>query len=248
MPIKIEVPTREERYRRTAITQNNLIDQFLKDAPRKTGNSLKKSETSQVNENMSYPYQSICVFCGSADGLAAEYYQAAHEMGRVIAQQGITLVFGGGRTGMMGALAEGALQQGGEVIGIVPKGLESPQLIYTSGLTQLEIVEDIQVRKARMNELAEAFIALPGGYGTVDELFEVLTWSQIGRHRKLSGFLNTNGYWNDLLAWVERAYQDHYIYKEHLDLFVEDETPLGLLEKLGKAKFPDNIGRWLERE
>jgi uncharacterized protein (TIGR00730 family) len=197
---------------------------------------------------MSYPYQSICVFCGSADGLADEYYQAASEMGRTIAQMGITLVFGGGRTGMMGALAEGALQQGGEVIGIVPKGLESPQLIYTSGLTRLEIVEDIQIRKARMNELGEAFIALPGGYGTMDEIFEVLTWSQIGRHRKLSGFLNTNGYWKDLFAWGQRAYQDRYIYEEHLDLFVEDETPRGLLEKLGKAKFPENIGRWLERE
>jgi uncharacterized protein (TIGR00730 family) len=197
---------------------------------------------------MSYPYRSICVFCGSADGLAEDYYQAAREMGSVLAKNGITLVYGAGRTGMMGALAEGALEQGGEVIGIVPKGLESPQLIYTSGLTRLELVEDIQVRKARMNELADAFIALPGGYGTMDEIFEVLTWSQIGKHRKLSGFLNTNGYWNDLFAWVNRAYQDRYIYEEHLDLFVADERPKELLEKLENASFPENIGRWLVRE
>ena len=130
---------------------------------------------------MPFPYHSICVFCGSADGLDQRYYDAAFEMGHLLAAKGITLVYGAGRTGLMGALAEGALQGGGEVVGVVPNGLESPQLIYTSGLTRLEIVDDIQVRKARMNELADAFIALPGGYGTMDEIFEVLTWSQIGR-------------------------------------------------------------------
>ena len=159
----------------------------------------------------------------------------------------ITLVYGGGRTGLMGAMAEGALQQGGEIIGIVPRGLESPQLIYTSGLSRLEIVEDIQQRKARMNNLAEAFLCLPGGYGTLDETFEVLTWSQIGLHRKPCGFLNTNGYFDALFAWVERAYKDHFIYEEHLELYVEDATPQGLLDKLAEFKFPENIGRWLER-
>jgi hypothetical protein len=147
----------------------------------------------------------------------------------------------------MGAMAEGALQQGGEVVGIVPRGLESPQLIYTSGLTRLEIVENIQQRKARMNNLAEAFLCLPGGYGTMDEIFEVLTWSQIGLHRKPCGFLNTNGYFDALFAWVKRAHEDHFIFEEHLELFVEDATPQGLLDKLAVFKFPDNIGRWLER-
>jgi uncharacterized protein (TIGR00730 family) len=196
---------------------------------------------------MPYPYKSICVFCGSADGLASEYYEAAFEIGSRLAQQEITLVYGGGRTGLMGALAEGVLQKGGEVIGIVPRGLESPQLIYTSGLTRLEIVDDIQQRKARMIDLAEAFLCLPGGYGTIDETFEVLTWSQIGRHRKPCGFLNTDGYFDLLFAWVKRAYQDRFIYEEHLDLFVEDATPQGLLDKLGEFKFPENIGRWLVR-
>ncbi len=196
---------------------------------------------------MSYPYKSICVFCASADGLASGYYEAAFEIGTRLAQLEVTLVYGGGRTGLMGAMAEGVLQQGGEIIGIVPKGLESPQLIYTSGLSRLEIVEDIQQRKARMNNLAEAFLCLPGGYGTLDETFEVLTWSQIGLHRKPCGFLNTNGYFDALFAWLARAYKDHFIYEEHLELYVEDATPQGLLDKLANFKFPENIGRWLER-
>ena len=197
---------------------------------------------------MSFPYSSITVFCGSADGLAPMYYEAAYETGRLIAQNGIRLVYGAGRTGMMGALAEGALAAGGEVIGVVPNGLESPLLIYTSGLTRLEVVEDIQVRKARMNELGQAFIALPGGYGTMDEMFEVLTWSQIGRHRKPCAFLNMNGYFDSLFAWIERAYQDHFIYEEHLDLYVSDADPARLMEKLAVFKFPHNIERWLLRE
>lgn len=196
---------------------------------------------------MKFPYHTICVFCGSADGLAKEYFAAARAMGRLLAENDIRLVYGAGRTGMMGALAEGALGAGGEVIGVVPKGLESPQLIYTTGLTRLEIVEDIQLRKARMNELGEAFIALPGGFGTLDEIFEVLTWSQIGRHRKPSAFLNTNGYFDSLLAWIRRAYEDHFIYEEHLDLFMAHAEPEGLLEQLAQYHFPANMERWLER-
>ncbi len=197
---------------------------------------------------MTYQYRSICVFCGSADGLAPEYYNAAFDVGRLMAEQGITLVYGAGRTGLMGSLAEGALQSGGKVVGVVPVGLESPQLIYTSGLTQLEIVGDIQTRKARMMELSEAFITLPGGYGTMDEMFEVLTWSQIGRHRKPCGFLNIGGYFDPLMEWINRAYRDHFIYEEHLRLFVEDKTPTGLMQKLSDFTFPENIERWLVRE
>ena len=197
---------------------------------------------------MTYPYPSICVFCGSADGLAQVYYDAAFAMGQKIAEMGITLVYGAGRTGLMGSLAKGALQKGGEVIGIAPQGLESPQLIFTSGLTRLEIVDNIQLRKARMINLAEAFIALPGGFGTLDEIFEVLTWSQIGLQRKPSGFLNTNGYFDNLFAWLQRAYADHFIYEEHQQLYLSDAQPSGLLEKMSKFEFPDNIGRWLIRE
>lgn len=197
---------------------------------------------------MSYPYRSVCVFCGSADGLDPIYYAAAREMGRLLAENGTTLVYGGGRTGMMGALAESVKSANGEVIGVVPVGLESPQLVYTTGLTRLEIVDNIQQRKARMIELSDAFIALPGGFGTIDELFEVLTWSQIGLHRKPAALLNVNGYYDTLLQWVDRAYADHYIYEEHLALFVVDVKPQGLLDKLAQYQFPDKIDRWLVRE
>ncbi len=197
---------------------------------------------------MTYQYHSICVFCGSADGLAPEYYTAAWELGHLLAEKGITLVYGAGRTGLMGSLAEGVLQSGGKAVGVVPVGLESPQLIYTRELTKLEIVEDIQTRKARMIELADAFITLPGGYGTMDEMFEVLTWSQIGKNRKPCGFLNVNGYYDALMDWIKRAYQDHFIYEEHLRLFVEDTTAAGLLQKIEDFQFPDNIERWLVRE
>lgn len=197
---------------------------------------------------MDFPYRSICVFCGSADGLDQVYYDAAMEMGKQLALRGIRLIYGAGRTGLMGVLAQSVLQNGGEVIGIAPKGLESPQLIHTSGLTQLEIVEDIQVRKARMIELADAFIAMPGGYGTLDELFEVLTWSQIGLQKKPMTILNTNGYFDLMLAWINRAFSDKFIYEEHLQLFLSDSDPVKLLEKLVKYHFPDNIGRWLVRD
>lgn len=192
--------------------------------------------------------QSICVFCGAADGVAEKYTNAAWQTGMFLAENGITLVYGAGRTGLMGKLAEGALQAGGKVIGVVPVGLESPQLIHTTGLSKLEIVEDIQKRKARMIELSDAFIALPGGFGTMDEMFEVLTWSQIGRHRKPCGFLNVDGYFDILINWIERAYQDRFIYEEHLHLFVEDDNPGKLVEKLASFQFPDNLERWLIRE
>lgn len=197
---------------------------------------------------MTFPFRSICVFCGSADHLDQEYFNAAYEMGQLIASNGITLVYGAGRTGMMGALAEGALNKGGEVIGVAPLGLESPQLIYTTGLTKLEIVDNIQLRKARMNELAEAFVAMPGGFGTLDEVFEVLTWSQIGLNQKPVGFLNVKGYFDHLLDWCDRAFADHFIYEEHMQLYSSDAKPGGLLEKLAKYQFPDNIGRWLIRD
>lgn len=197
---------------------------------------------------MSDSLRSICVFCGSADGLDPIYTSAAAALGEALAQRKINLVYGAGRTGMMGALAEGCMRKGGEITGVVPVGLDSPQLIYTSGLTRLEVTQDIQLRKARMMELADAFVALPGGYGTLDELFEVLTWSQIGKHRKPLGFLNVNGYFDDLLRWTQRAYADHFIYAEHMQLFVSDADVNGLLDQLAGYRFPDKIERWLVRE
>src|SRR4030067_377239 len=129
------------------------------------------------------PMKTICVYCGSSDKMRPVYLDAARQMGNAIACRTLTLAYGAGCTGMMGAVADGALELGGEVIGVIPRVFNTPTLMHT-GLTRLEIVDSMHTRKQRLVELADAFIALPGGYGTFEELFEVLTWAQIGFHRK----------------------------------------------------------------
>jgi uncharacterized protein (TIGR00730 family) len=193
------------------------------------------------------PLRSICVYCGSADNVHPEYLAAADMMGVLLARSGIRLVYGAGKTGMMGAVANGALRAGGEVIGIVPENLNTPVLIH-SGLTQLEVLPDIQVRKARMSALADAFIALPGGYGTLDELFETLTWAQIGLHTKPVGLLNTRGYYDPLLAFIERVRADGFIYDSHRDLLAADANPEALLKKLSTFTLPDGLDKWVNRD
>jgi uncharacterized protein (TIGR00730 family) len=193
-----------------------------------------------------HPLRSICVYCGSADNIHPEYLAAADFMGALLARSGIRLIYGAGKTGMMGAVANGALRAGGEVVGIVPENLNTPVLIH-SGLTQLEVLPDIQVRKARMSMLADAFIALPGGYGTLDELFETLTWAQIGLHQKPVGLLNTRGYYDPLLAFIERVRMDGFIYDSHRDLLAADASPEALLQKLSTFTMPDGLDRWVNR-
>lgn len=188
----------------------------------------------------------VCVYCGSADGLNPIYYSAAERMGRVLAQNHIRLVYGAGKTGLMGAVADGVLDAGGEVVGVVPENLNTPQLIH-AGLTQLEVVPDIQTRKAKMSALADAFITLPGGYGTLDEMFETLTWSQIGLHHKPLGILNVAHYYDPLLAMIDLAEQEKFIYAEHLCLLVVDENPETLLDKLIHYQRPNGLERWVNR-
>lgn len=173
----------------------------------------------------------ICVYCGSADGVHADYLFAARRMGALLAARGIRLVYGAGRTGLMGALAEGALAAGGEVSGFVPENMNLPELVHES-LTALDVLPDIQARKARMSAAADAFIALPGGYGTFDELFETLTWAQIGLHHKPVGLLNVRGYYDPLLNMISRASQEKFIYSEQDVVLVSDSDPESLLQKL----------------
>jgi uncharacterized protein (TIGR00730 family) len=168
-------------------------------------------------------------------------------MGQVIARAGLQLVYGAGKTGLMGAVAEGALQAGGQVTGIVPTYLNTSQLIH-AGLTTLEVVENIHLRKARMSELADAFIALPGGYGTFEELFETLTWAQIGLHNKPVGLLNTLDYYDPLLALVHHALSEGFIYAEHRTLLAHSADPEDLIEKLRAFQPPQGSNRWVNRE
>lgn len=193
------------------------------------------------------PLRAVCVYCGSADGVRPEYLSAALQMGKTLAQAGLRLVYGAGRTGLMGAVAEGALQSGGQVTGVIPAYLNTPQLIH-AGLTRLEVVNTIHERKARMSKLADAFIALPGGYGTFEELFETLTWAQLGLHQKPIGLLNILGYFDPLIELVQHALREKFIYDEHRTLLLSEAEPQLLLQALRTYRTPENLDRWINRE
>ncbi len=190
--------------------------------------------------------RSVCVYCGSSDHVPAAYLEVAREMGRRIAQRGWRLVYGGGSTGLMGALADAALEAGGEVIGVLPDHFYTPQLAHT-GLTRLEVVPDMHTRKARMAELADAFVALPGGFGTWEELFEILTWAQIGLHRKPVGLLNFRGFYDKLLEFVDDALGQGFLYVEHRRLLLDAATPEALLTALEAFEHPGGIAKWLRQ-
>jgi uncharacterized protein (TIGR00730 family) len=191
--------------------------------------------------------QSICVYCGSSDKMPDVYVAAAAEMGKVIAGRGLRLIYGAGSTGLMGAVADGALQAGGEVLGVIPHYFNTPVLAHPN-LTRLEIVDTLHQRKARMIELADGFIALPGGFGTLEELFETLTWAQIGMHQKPIGLLNTHGYYQLLLAMIEHAQGEGFIYDEHRALFEVEEQPEKLLDALQNHNHPSGLSRWMTRD
>ena len=190
--------------------------------------------------------KSICVYCGSSDKIRPEYLAVARSMGEAIANRRLQLWYGAGSTGLMGALAEAALQTGGEVIGVIPGMFNNPTLAHY-GLTRLEVVESMHERKQRLAQQADAFIALPGGYGTLEELFEILTWAQIGLHSKPVGLLNVFGYFDPLLGMLELALNEGFIYNEHRLLLHTAQDPEVLLDALLVYQTPDGLERWLSR-
>ena len=191
--------------------------------------------------------QSICVYCGSSDRIREAYLIAARQLGAALARRGAQLVYGAGSTGMMGAVADGALENGGQVIGVIPELFVTPQLAHYD-LSRMEIVPDMHVRKARMAALADAFIALPGGFGTLEEVFEIITWAQIGIHNKPIGLLNTDGYFEPLLAFIEHASTEGFIYTEHQELFSIAKDPDSLLASMKQYEPPAGLDRWLTRD
>lgn len=190
--------------------------------------------------------KAICVYCGSSDKVEQKYLDAATLMGRRIAEKGIRLIYGGGSTGLMGALADSAIAQQGEVIGVVPDHLNREELIH-QGLSRMEVVEDMHQRKARMIELSDAFIALPGGFGTMEELFEVLTWAQLGLHQKAIRLLNVDNYYAALLKFLEHANQEGFIYHEHQGLYRHSSNVDTLIEAIVNFKSPEALDQWLNR-
>ena len=191
--------------------------------------------------------KSICVYCGSANQALREYFSVARGMGETLARHGLRLVYGGGKTGLMGALADGALEGGGEVVGVITESMNTPELAHTR-LTRLEVTATIHQRKQRMYDLADGYIALPGGYGTLDELFETLTWAQIGEHRKPVGLLNVRGYYDLLLAMLDRALEEKFLFPEHRRLLLCDPDPETLLTKMEAFQPPlEAVERWMRQ-
>ena len=192
--------------------------------------------------------QAICVFCGSSDSVHADYKSAAYSMGVTLAERGIHLIYGGGKTGLMGSVADGALSAGGEVIGVIIPSMNVPALAH-DGLTRMDVPPDMHGRKRRMHELADGYIALPGGFGTFDELFETVTWAQTGAHEKPVGLLNVKNYYAPLLAAIDHAVDEGFIFKEHRDSIFHDTDPGRLLDAMARYVHPhDAVKRWMREE
>lgn len=191
-------------------------------------------------------HHTITVYAGSADKLAQVYLDGAYALGKLLAEQGRALVYGAGKTGLMGAVADGALDHGGEVIGVINDGLNLPNLAH-AGLSRVETLPDLQARQKRMSELGDAFIALPGGFGTFYESFEALTWAQLQLHHKGIGFLNIAGYYDHLLGMLDHAIAEHFIYASHRALFTASADPSDLLNQLDAYTAPSDLNHWLER-
>ena len=187
----------------------------------------------------------LCVFCGSSFGGNPIYVKAARDLGNAIAKRNICLVYGGARVGLMGEIASTVIRAKGEVIGVIPKGLVDKEVAHGS-LTDLRIVESMHERKSLMAELSDGFIALPGGFGTMEEIFEVITWAQLSFHDKPCGFLNINGYYNDLIKFLDHSVKENFIEPEHRAMIIIDDNPESLLEKFSKYEPPKiDKAKWI---
>ena len=173
----------------------------------------------------------ICVFCGAAAGHDARFAATAATLGRELAARGIELVTGGGKVGLMGVIADAALEAGGAVTGVIPRGLEEREVAHR-GLTRLHVVETLHERKELMHRLSDAFVALPGGFGTLDELMETITWAQLGIHAKPIGIVNAGGYFDHLLAFVDAAEDRGFVSAAHRDLLSIDRDAVRVLDEL----------------
>lgn len=189
--------------------------------------------------------QRVCVFCGSSPGLGDDYLDAARELGRMLAGRGLGVVYGGAKVGMMGAIADAALGAGGEVIGVMPEGLIRLEIAHR-GLTALHEVNSMHERKALMADLADGFIAMPGGFGTLDEFCEILTWAQLGLHEKPCGLLNVNGYYNAMLAFLDHAVSQQLLKGPHRNMILNESDPHLLLDRMGAYR-PVHLQKWITR-
>lgn len=197
-----------------------------------------------AGETMGTP-SALCVFCGSSSGHDPAFAEAARAFGEALARRGIGLVYGGGRIGLMGVVADAALAAGGAVTGVIPQALVDRELAHP-GLTALHVVGSMHARKARMAELADGFVALPGGIGTLDELFEIWTWAQLGEHRKPVALLNTAGFYDPLLTFIDDMVAAGFLLGDHRALLLVEREPAALLGRIGSHR-PSAPAPWIGR-
>ncbi|HTU29832.1 MAG TPA: TIGR00730 family Rossman fold protein [Solirubrobacteraceae bacterium] len=190
--------------------------------------------------------QRVLVFCGSSPGARPQYTAVGAELGRLLAERGLGVVYGGASVGVMAAVADAALERGGEVIGVIPRLLLDHEIAHT-GLTDLRITETMHERKQLMADLSDAVIALPGGIGTMDELFEMFTWSQLGLHRKPIGLLNVENYWDRLLGFIEHMVDERFLWAEQRDTLLVEHTAAALLDRCA-AYEPRTRAKWIDRD
>jgi hypothetical protein len=188
----------------------------------------------------------VCVYCGSNVGARPAYARAAVSLGEALAARGLELVFGGGRVGLMGVLADAVLAAGGRAVGVIPEPLVARDVAHR-GLSELKVVASMHERKATMAELSDAFVALPGGLGTLEEVAEAATWTQLGLHRKACGLLNVEGYYDALLAQLDRAVADRFVRPAHRAIIVADADPVALLDRLAAVELP-YVSKLIDRD
>ncbi|MBN9017337.1 MAG: TIGR00730 family Rossman fold protein [Rhizobiales bacterium] len=186
----------------------------------------------------------VCVFCGSSEGVRPQYREAALALGRAIAARGDELVYGGSKVGLMGAVADATLGAGGRAIGVLPRALRDKEIAH-EGLTELHIVESMHQRKAMMADLSGAFVALPGGMGTFEEVFEIWTWAQLGYHRKPVGLLDIEGYYDRLLAFLDQTVEEGFVKPEHRRMAIVETDPALLLDRFATYE-PPTVAKWIK--
>jgi uncharacterized protein (TIGR00730 family) len=188
----------------------------------------------------------VCVFCGSSPGARPAYADAAEEFGRLLVAEGIGLVYGGGKVGLMGRLADAVLAEGGEAIGVMPEALVAKEIGHR-GLTDLRVVGSMHERKALMADLSDAFVALPGGLGTVEELFEVYTWSQLGLHAKPCALLDVEGYYEGIASFLSHAVAERFVREDHRQMLIVEREPRAMLERLRRFEPAAVAPKWIDR-
>ena len=188
----------------------------------------------------------LCVYCGSSPGRQSDYVQVARQLAQAMVNRNIDLVYGGASVGIMGEIANAVLEEGGDVIGIIPKGLFKKEVAHT-GITELREVGSMHERKSLMADLSDGFIALPGGLGTIEEIFEIITWSQLGMHRKPCGLLNVCRYYDKLIDFLDHAVSEQFIKASYRSSILIDEYPDALLEKFEVYKAPETV-KWIDRK